>query len=323
MGGNKLAKALPQKVAWDMILKDVSKALKDRNLNESDSPLILQERIWDYLIYRPNVWVDGEPDAFKAYYELLGYTTPDDITEIPITTLQAEFTSLIASKAQGFSDANLSARLRRAGLKRISEMEQLWSCLVQITDHCATLEEPRFSRDNLLAVVRGRDRTHEAQKVISTLIDLVLLESKRLLRASFPNFVDRFNFYRANTDWTLLVEVAFEPTVDQPWLLYAFLPSKLEIPDNRLVFFSRDKSEWKLNYLPLRLPRQNGVSYGGHFGKANLDFTVAGISIQEPNATVYKTKLDIVLPITSQVYQLIGVEANKIFAADWPTFTRY
>src|SRR5262249_2345810 len=90
LGHNDLVELLPQKFAWNVIQAEVAKLFKFRILDESNSPLILEDRIWHTLLNYPDMWAFGEEESIgQKYLNLLGFETPQAAASAPIGLLLA------------------------------------------------------------------------------------------------------------------------------------------------------------------------------------------------------------------------------------------
>ena len=174
-----------------------------------------------------------------------------------------------------------------------AESSYLWTLLLQ-SEHDA----PKYT---------------EAQAIISNIVDDVFTECKRLLTKYFPSFADRFVLHTIGAETNILIEVGVSGH-DLITIVYAILPSVKNLPSNRHVVISH--SEWKLYNVPLRMPRFTPM-LGTSVGKADLDLSIGGIHIDEPDTIVFKSQLNHMAPVIGQVCHLIGLEANKIFRGDW------
>ena len=318
LGTNDLFDVLPQKFAWDTILKDLSNLFERKSLYDGENPGMLQEKIWDTLLYNPTVWSAGDPESFKCYFEVLGYSDPEDVKDMPIGDLLSKIPAYLSAKAQIILDNNRREQDIRSARSSFKEMDAVRQQLESLAKLNPLLEKPRFRRRTLLETIRDENNLSAAKEIVSNLVELVLEEYRSLLESNFPGHSNKFLLYNALDSGNILVEAAIVPNDDRPSLVYALLPTVANFPSNRFVLVSH--ADWKLWNLPFRLNTRNGYSEGGDFANANLDLLVGGIRICEPNATLYRAILDITEPISSQAHQLIGVEANEVFGAGWHTF---
>jgi len=317
LGTNDLLHKLPQKFAWDIILKDLSNLFEHRDLYIGENPSILQEKIWDTLLYNPSTWSAGDPESFKRYFEVLGYSDPENVKDMPIGNLLDKIPEYLSAKTQIILDNNLREQDRRSAEIRYKDMNDVGNLLNSLAKLTPVLEKPRFRRQILFEIVRDKSKISEARHIVTELVDCVFAEYRSLLELNFPGHAIKFSLYNALDNENILVEAAIMPDDDRTSLVYALLPTEANLPSNRIVVVNH--ADWILQSLPFRLNTWSGYRVGGNFANANLNLSVDGIRIREPNATLYRTKIDLGLPITTQVHQLIGVEANEVFGADWHT----
>ena len=320
---NDLFDLLPQKFAWDVILEDLNHIFEHNNLHDGANPEMLQENIWDTLLYNPMIWSAGDPESFKSYFEVLGYTEPRDVKDISIADLLERIPGYLSSKVKDIENESLPHERRRSALSSCENMLKVRGLLMSLSNLVSTLKPPSFRRRTLFETIRDKSNLAAAQQVVSELVDLVLVEYRPMLKANFPGFANKFRFCGAVTDQPLLVEAAISPDDDRTAINYAILPTTVNLPSNLMIVISH--SDWILQKVPLHSINGNSIKYrrgfvGADFGISDLDVTIDGVRIVEPRAVVYRTTLSLDLPIRSQVHQLIGAEAESIFGANWPTF---
>ena len=314
---NDLFDLLPQKFAWDVILEDLNHLFEQNDLYDGTNPEMLQEEIWDVLLY-PKLW------SPKPYFQVLGYSDPDDVKDTAIADLLDRIHKYLSDKSNEIDDESLSPQKRRPVILSCQDMLKMHELLTSLSNLTPTLKPPSFRRRTLFETIRDKSNLAAAQQVVSELVDLVLVEYRPMLDANFPGFANKFRFCGAVTDQPLLVEAAISPDDDRTAINYAILPTTVNLPSNLMIVIGH--SDWILQKVPLHSINGNSIKYrrgfgGADFGISDLDVTIDGVRIVEPRTVVYRTTLSLDLPIRSQVHQLIGVEANTIFGADWHAFS--
>ena len=321
---NDLDDLLPQKFAWNLILEDLNNLFEQNALYDGASPEVLKEKIWDTLLYYPMIWPAGDPESFRTYFEVLGYSEPRDVKEISIDDLLERIPRYLSSKVKDIESGSLPQERRRSALSSYKNMLKVRGLLMLLGNLAPTLQPPSFRRRTLFEIIRDESNLAAAKQVVSELVALVLGEYQPMLKANFPGFANKFRFRGAVTDQPLLVEAAISPDDDRTSINYALLPKTAKLPSNPMIVISH--SDWMLQKVPLHSISGDSIKYrrgfgGADFGISDLDVTIDGTHIVEPRAVVYRTTLSLNLPIRSQVHQLIGVEANTIFGADWHAFS--
>ena len=311
LGTNELSNLLPQKFAWNLILKDINTLFKQNMLYDGANPEMLQEKILDTLLYS-QLW------SAKPYFQVLGYSDPEDLDNLLIVHVLNRIHKYLSKRSIDIEDGSLSQTIRRVALLLCRDMREVRDLLISLSILTPTLKKPRFRRRTLFNTIRDKGNLVAAQQAVSELIDLVLDEFQLMLGANFPGFADKFLFYGAATNHQLLVEAAIMPDDSRTSINYAILPTTVNLPSNPMIVISY--SDWILQKAPMHSTSEEGlIKYGHGFGTSELDVMINDIRIVEPRALVYRTRPNLELPIRSLVHQLIGVEAETTFRADWPT----
>lgn len=222
-------------------------------------------------------------------------------------------------KVKDIENESLSQQRKRAAVSSCKDMLKLRKLLMSLSNLTTTLKQPRFRRRTLFETIRDESNLVAAQQLVSELLDLVLVEYHPMIETNFPGLADKFSFCGVFTNQQLLVEAAIVPDDDRTSINYAILPTTANLPSNPMIVISH--SDWILQNVPMHSTSEGYFKHGFSFGTSELDVMINDIRIVEPRAIVYRTKLDLALPIRSQVHHLIGVEADTIFGADWRTFT--
>ena len=312
---NDLDELLPQKFAWDLLLEDLNNLFEHNDLYDGTSPELLQEKIWDTLLYS-QLW--SEP-----YFQALGYSDPDDLDDLLIVHVLERIDTYLSERSTDIEDEGLSPSKRRAALLSCRGMLEVREPLVALNNLTPRLKRPRIRRRELFNTIRDRSNLGAAQAAVAKLVDLVMVEYRPMLESNFPTHASKFLFHRAIAGQQLLVEAAISPDDDRTSINYAIFPTTANLPSKPTIVISH--SDWVLQKVPLHSITGDTIKYrrgfgGSDFGISHLDVTIDGVRIVEPRAVVYRTTLSLDLPIRSQVHQLIGAEAESIFGANWPTF---
>ena len=318
LGTNELANLLPQKFAWNLILEDLNNFFEHKNLYDGANPEMLQEQIWDTLLYYPMFWSAGHPESFRSHFQVLGYSESEDVRDILIADVLDRIPKYLSSKVMELQNESLSQQRKRDAVSSCKDILKLRELLISLSSLTPTLKQPRFRRRTLFETIRDESNSIAARQVVSELVDLVLAEYQPMIETNFPALADKFSFCSAVTHRPLLVETAIIPGDDRTSINYAILPTTVHLPSNPMIVISH--SDWILQNIPMHSTSEGYFKHGFSFGTSELNVTINDVRIVEPKAIVYRTRLDLALPIRSQVHQLIGVEAETIFRADWPTY---
>ena len=314
LGTNKLFETLPQKYAWDIVFSNLKDLVDGRLLNESMTPIILQERIWDILLDHSH---KDDTDSWHNYLELLEYSSLQEISRTRIAHLLEKvnhyYSKTFVKKTNEQESSKAADSLLEKHKMEIFRLNYWLELLVELG---SSLELPKSSRRDMYNILKDVNKTSEAEQMVTKLVEHIFAEYKLLLQTNFPNFLERFSLYNIKDDTNILIEVWKSPSPyssDFMYVTYAILPNVTELPANMIVVVNHGNS--MSGFVPLKYENSETVGLGGDYGEAELDLNINGIQIREPKAILYKTKLDISIPITSQVYQLIAVEMIRRFGS--------
>jgi hypothetical protein len=318
-----MASLLPQKLAWQRIQSEVTNLFLNRLLDESTSPVLLQEQIWRVLLYEPGSWVRDHHKPRTRFWQLLGFESIDAVQGSAIEELAARATRLLAEYQAQVSEAidpsELSeyqrwCRVQARWLRRLCYWLDL---LGSIQKH---FEPPMFELNELFEYLDTRD-VASAVPVVRALIPSILNSYQTLLLRNFSQLVDRFAFYRLR-DASLLVQVIWNVPdwdyTDNLALVYVLLPS-VDLPEKCLVYAPEPED----SVISLEMHREtimgSETAYGAYFGRARVSLRVEDHVIEEPDAFLCRTIFPSHHPVRDQAYQLLSHEAGYLMHTDFTT----
>ncbi len=316
-----LIDTLPEKFAWEVLLSDFAYLSKNMLLFEGHNPVILQERIWDILINRSCL---DDSNEWKTHLQRLGYIDQQEIASVTVSQLLEEVQTYFNSakdNANERTSSNFQTCSSKQNTMEIFRLNYWLELLEKLMSH---IDVPKFSRRELYKALMDVNRTEEARELVEVLVQLVFAEYELLLRANFPSLLNGFSLYNFNKSKSILIEVWKSPSPyagDLKYVTYALLPNVTHLPSNPFIVINHEAAI--TGFVPLMYSSSESVSesvgLGGGYGSAELDITIGGIRIREPEAILYRTTLDISLSMTGQVYQLVAVELFRRFGStgDW------
>lgn len=303
-----LVNSLPQKVAWTMVVEEVTKLMSEQFLNESSTPEILQEKIYELLFRCPSIWLEGSPRGH--YWEYLGYHDEDEVYSTSLTELHDKVSDLIKSFASTFHKTD-SESLRRWYDVCLQDLFVLRFYLEQLKHSRACLLPPRFSLDELYSYMKSHGY-EQVLEHIATFLPHILESYKVMVKHNFPSLETSFPFYR-HQGARLIVEISQPEHTDFLHVLYLLLPSSPAQEPPQILFSTPKGSLVERAKLHVR-------SAGNLFGVGEVELEIDSKTVIEPHAIFTRTRYPSHTPITDQVYQLITNEAEHVFG---PTFRRY
>jgi hypothetical protein len=327
-----LVEHLPQKMAWERILSQIAQLFVKRCLDETTSPYILQERIWQLLTEEPAGFWGGVPITGQ-YWQVFGLQTPEEVQEVPIEELITRTQVLIAQYMDQYSDL-----IQQHGLNAFTQGEPSWSrwyviCIRKLRrldyflralqDKQSRIACPFWRLGTLFDYLRTGDLAPTIQ-IVQQLLPSILQSYRTLVQQNVAEFADKFPlFHHANA--SLLVEVAREPShptfhSDFLKLVYAVLPTS-NLPDKFLVYTCEERD----SLMRIRLRQKTLQGYwtetsgvqGATFGQGKIEQRIGGRYIDEPNAFFYFTQFPSHYPVLDQVYQLLGNELYNLLRGDY------
>jgi hypothetical protein len=330
---------LPQKMAWNHILTQIAGLLEKRCLDESTSPFLLQERIWQLLSQEPAGFWDGVPFIAK-YWQDFGFQTPEEILGVPIEEIIIHTQSLIEKYIARYSDQiQQHLKLIQQGHTASAVAELAWSRwyvtyirklrrLDYFLQQCLQLQQSHIKfLDWRIGDVFDYLRTGDLVPTVQLLQQLlpdILQSYKSLVQNNLSFFADQLALFR-HSEASMLIEVTREPSYptfhsDFLKVAYVVLPST-NLSDKYIVYTCQEKDS--VLHIPLRRQtlqghwiKTSGIQ-GARFGQGEVSQQVGGRYINEPNAFFYFTQFPSRYLILDQVYQLLGNELYELLNGDF------
>lgn len=319
-----IAEHFPQKLAWERIRSEIAEFVEKRFLDESSSSDLLQERIWDTLLYSPNLWFEECPPPYEKFWRLLEFENVQDIEAITIRELLARVHSLIQGYAKHIPQ---NIDLREMGMyskwcvSQVKDLRRVYYWLELLQPLCQQLRQPKFKAEDLFKYLHTKD-LNSVVETVQSLMSGILEAYRSLATQNFSQILDWLEFFRFS-DSSIVVEVTHNPYggyyTDYLTLCYIVLPS-VKLHEKYLVYTCEGKDS--IVHTPLVRQTLKGTitSYGGEFGHANISLNLDGNFINEPNAILCFTKYPSRQPILDQAYQLLAREVQYFLSGssgDW------
>jgi hypothetical protein len=307
-GMRNLVEKSPHKLAWERLQSQVADLVTGRALSEAESPLILQERIWDTLIYQPSAWLAGTPIKQK-FWLLMGFDNEQIDTPIMIEELLSRTENLLQDF---FSNINSHAETRGWYLQNFKALLRLHYWLELLIEKRQVLEPRKFASEEMFGHARSRDLS-PIVGLLETLVPDILESYRSLIMSNFSPLSERFSLF--NLSSPMLIEVSRDRHSNFLRLAYIILPSS-NLSQRYVILWRR--SNESIAQVPLinTTVRGTTITQEGKYGRAPISVKLDDIQLGEPNALLLITRFPSRTPILDQVYQLIGIEAKYLFGND-------
>lgn len=311
---DKLEKRLPTVVAYNMLMDQISIGVKENNLNEGTNIPILSERVNNVIRSGPIVSFENSPKG--DYKDFLGYQTLEDILSSPIDTIIHRIDQLIDNWHKEIQKSPYP--LKRWYKVEFENLLKLKWYLEQLGLN--TNQIPFVDLDNvhLFKYLREGNLT-PAKELALELAPKVISSAANLISYNFPKIASTFEVYR-NQERNFILEISrtpmYGPTSYSDYLLLSYIwLSNTSLPkiEIREVALERSLSELYI---------QNIRSASNIFAKnVPVEVEINGEKTRD-FAVISRIKFPDGLPITNQVYQLIGNEGADLFGnyLNWNNF---
>ncbi len=305
----------PQKAAYEHIISEVSSALSNRLLNETQTPDILRERIYSTFLHQPSGWLMEDDLPHERYWKLLGF---DSIEELGDTKV-SELTERVNNLLNRFS-VHLKNRddLYPSYFHRSNELFATLFALSQL-DTDDQLGLPKYSTENLRGYLEGNSETTKLE--FEKLLPLIIKNYKLIFTSNFPSLINVSQFY-LHIDKLAIVEIvrlgrsSWIPTISFivcPEMRGPISTKVITTPYNRSLTGG-------LKFHTLGSKGHYIESIGGDCGYTEIDIDLDNVHVQDSKAWVIRTQFSHLTPILDQVYSLISHDLKYIFNAkhmDW------
>lgn len=319
IGMRDMVRQIPQFLAWNRIEAQVGGLFCDRLLDESTSPGLLQERIWEMLLYEPSWWVHECTRPRATFLELLAFENVEGLEAVTIGDLLTRVYSLYQEYHREISQSNGPPDPGSYSfwcLHRCKQLRRLYYWLEMLNPLCEHLQRLRFSLDEVFDYLRVHD-LEPVLTVLESLVPDILGSYRSMAESNFSELIDRLPFY-THPDASLLVEVTQNPlggTSDFLNVGYILLPS-FGLPEGYLVYTCA--GEESVAHIPLvrQTLRGTATAHGAGFGEAPISRQIGDIHVEESNAFICFSRFPSRHPVLDQVYQLLGHEVRYVLRAD-------
>ena len=304
---------IPQKIAWERIHSQIGGLFTNHMLDESTSPALLAEQVWELLLFEPSMWLEGTP-VRKRFWELLDLGSLESINPVAISDIKAKVRRLLDDFREKASSDDKS---RHWYYIHARVLLRLFYWLDLLQPLCDKLMPPQISVSELFSYLH----TESYDIVISSLDSLlqdIMKTYYSLANKNFSCFVDRFALCKY-PDASILLEVSHNPFggfhTDFLTLVYILLPT-VKIPNKFLTYYS--KAEDSSAHITAKQNTLRGISLirPPIFGTGPFSRQIGNMYIDEPEAIFYMTEFSNRTPIRDQAYQLLRNEIGCILGDD-------
>lgn len=299
----------PQKASYTHLLKELSTALSDAMLKESNAPDILKERIFDVLLYGPSSRLMEDPLPHQLYWKLLGYNSIEELEDTVISELANRINNLLRSFTEKVKQRD---KLSQVYSYRSNELLATLYALGQLNPN-GPLGSLRYSRERLSP--HGGHDIETIKKEIQDLIPVIVENYKLVFSENFPSLT-KYSLFFSNIDKLAIVEVInLRGFSEFPTLSYIVFPNMDRSMSTKIVDSRYNQSiTGKLKYQSLQSLREWGSVKGG-YGYSPIDITLDGERLYDPRAWVIKTRFLTRAAIIGQVYSLISSDLKYLVSA--------
>ncbi len=287
----------PALAAYNFLLEQVKDLISNKRLIEKDNKDILQERIYDLLLYHPSVWHENDIlPVGKRYYELLNIGTPEQIKGTKIKDVVNQAETLLETITS--DDLNPGARTKR------KELLSLLSCLKSLPSDFKLVER-KASLKELFRYLE-KHNIDEAIPVMESLYKDIIKNFKILFEKNFCNLCSCSPLY-ASLNQLSFIQIVWPNYADYLTLSYGFSIVKLPIETPHIYTSSEEMSK------TTKLHRADLFGYSTSWSNPDAGYLVLDekdFSFLEGSTKfwVSKTIFPSRQPIQNQVYQLINNE---------------
>jgi hypothetical protein len=313
-GVSHLTDDFPQRIAWKKLTKHIAELLENRMLDESTTPVMLQERIWEILLDRPNTRFDQNSKPFIRYWQELGFESSQQIADTPIADLRNSVYELLCKRQSDIPHSmrfsNLS-NYQKDCYNQVTELFRLCYWLDALKPICRYLEELELNTESCFErLFEGmrRDNLEPAREIMTRLLPEVVRAYRSLVERNFVEIAEALDLYCASpTQIAVEISSNLRGGLHTDYLTVAYIVLKTACFPQPFQVFSCDDRDSSVTNLPL-IPEEGVIAYGGTFGRTSISKNIEGIHIEESETTIYITQFDYKLFTQSQVYQLLTVE---------------
>lgn len=325
LGMSTLVDDLPQKMAWNRILSQIARLIVNRNLDETDSPELLQERAWYILREEPSGFWGGVPITGN-YWQVLGFQTIEEVQTVPIDVLiertRSQIQQYVDESVRLMQQPDAEVTTARWYVIHLRLLRRLYYALWKLRSKRQHLELPAYTTHGFFDYLRTGDLTPVVKR-IEQLLPPIMRTYFSLVSQNFSHLADQLSFFRY-ADASMLVEVTREPSLpplhsDFLRVAYVILLST-RLAKKYLVYSCDEKdSIAHVPFIQTALQgwttRTSGLQ-GAKFGQAALSHNIGDVQIEEPNAYFCFTQFPSHHPILDQTYQLLGNELQYLLEGD-------
>jgi hypothetical protein len=307
LGGIHKFAEYPQKASYEHLLIEVSSALSNRLLDETQTPDILQERVYAILLHEPSIWLQGDKLPRERYWKLLGFNSVEEIGNAKVHEISQRVNNLLNSFVPYLKKQDA---LYPSYFHRTNELFATLFTLSQL-DSESLLGLPQYSLDTLL---QYEDNVEACKNELTRLNPIVIKNYKTLFSTNFPSLIYSSEFFK-NIEKLAIVELVNQGSYI-PALSYVVCPNIPEILSTKVITTSQKSSFTdKLRFKSLKGEGYSHDSYSG-CGYVKLNVEINDKHISDPEAFAIRTRFSFRTPILEQAYSLISHELRYLLRAN-------
>lgn len=307
LGGNHDFAKYPQKMSYEHLLGEISSALSNRLLDETQTPDILQERVYAILLYEPSIWLQGDKLPHERYWKLLGFNSVEELGNAKVHEIFQRVNNLLNSFVPYLKKQDA---LYPSYFHRTNELFATLFTLSQL-DSESLLGLPQYSLDTLL---QYEDNVEACKNELTRLNPIVIKNYKTLFSTNFPSLIYSSEFFK-NIEKLAIVELVNQGSYI-PAFSYVVCPNIPEILSTEVITTSQKSSFTdKLRFKSLKGEGYSHDSYSG-CGYVELNVEINDKHISDPEAFAIRTRFSFRTPILEQAYSLISHELRYLLRAN-------
>ena len=219
-----LKNQIPEILAWKKTNEQIVNIFEKRFLNETQSPLILNERIQILLSEEPNWSIEGK--IIRNFWELLGFESLNDAQIANYRDLKEKAISLFKKWREIAFNNKYTQEQREKYEILLKDLLGLIFFLDSYGKLSKNLSSPDPMLKGLFSYIDDAS-LENILKIISNQFENIMSSYCSLLKTNFPNLINEFSFYNFRKS-QMLIEVSRDDAPfrsDTLFLTYTLLPS--------------------------------------------------------------------------------------------------
>lgn len=309
---------VPQKIAWEECRDQITKIIKNQLLDESNCPIILQERIWNAINNSPSYWLPDMP--LKHLLELLGFNNRNEIQEIKLSEISERVTKLIIEFQKQIpleTNPKYFNNSQRWYFYCIQDLYILRYWIILLQNHKDYLDAPLYKSEDLFSYL-STGNLNDIRSILSSLIPKILHEYEVLFKSNFPDLLKFCPFF-SNINRVLAIEINKDNSgIRSDYLDCSYIVSTKNTYENFLPEVLINQTEIINNIQWLKYEKF-GITWEssyGNYGTCSLNLSIQGKEFSDSHMIINRIKIPSNTFIVSQIYQLISNELGHIFFND-------